>query len=93
MTAQVLWVGLGSYVKVSIAQIFRERGNMRSEEERGGGGGEGEEQHGGSHNRMNSLLLYGAVVQFGSMVGAFTVFPIIKAGVFKMGNHCVDACS
>jgi len=93
VTAQVLWVGLGSYVKVSIAQIFRERGNMRSEEERGGGGGEGEEQHGGSHNRMNSLLLYGAVVQFGSMVGAFTVFPIIKAGVFKMGNHCVDACS
>ena len=68
MIAQILWVGLASYVKVSTAQVFRERGTK------------------------HSLLLYGAVVQLGSVVGACTLFPIVQQGVFKMGSTCANDC-
>lgn len=67
--AQVFWVGLASYVKVSTAQVFRERGHK------------------------HCLLWYGAVVQLGSMCGAFTLFPIVQNGYFKMGSSCTNNCS
>ena len=69
VAGQILWVGMASYVKVCVAQVFRERGHK------------------------HSLLWYGAVVQLGSMTGAFSLFPIVQDGTFKSGNSCANNCA
>ena len=64
--AQIFFVGFVSFIKVSIAQMFRERGHP------------------------NSLVWYGAVVQAGSLVGAFTMFPLVN--VYQLFHSVQDPC-
>ncbi|CAK8676021.1 unnamed protein product [Clavelina lepadiformis] len=62
-------VAVLSYVKVTIGQIFRERGSKQS------------------------LLIYGAVVQLGSFLGALTMFLLLQCSNYvEGGDICTTAC-